>query len=357
MKTEGLKKRNSSIELLRIIAALGVIILHYNNGAFGGGFEYVKENTFNQHYLRFTELMFICAVNLFVIISAYFLSVSQKRKLSRAAELFFQMEVFRLLSYFAEVIGGEPFSPVSVLYSLLPGNYFVMFYLVLYFVSPYINILIKSLNKENFKKLVILLFILFPVWNFFADFAGNFFSVPDGIFTVTSQGSGDGYTIVNFVLLYFIGAFLRVNDIKISKKQAITGMMSCIAVLSAEMFLEFACYSGTVTWKYDHPLVILFPVYIFLLFRNFEFESRLINELAKAVFTSFLFHSILLPYMCVERVVNGNVFILMAHQFGTAVALYLISYLVYKVYDLATAPMRKHVSPVLDKYDISVSDN
>lgn len=38
-----LKNRNSSIELLRIIAENGVIILHLNNGNIGGGFSFVEE--------------------------------------------------------------------------------------------------------------------------------------------------------------------------------------------------------------------------------------------------------------------------------------------------------------------------
>lgn len=31
------RERNSGIELLRILAAMGVIILHYNNAEIGGG--------------------------------------------------------------------------------------------------------------------------------------------------------------------------------------------------------------------------------------------------------------------------------------------------------------------------------
>ena len=34
------RERNSGIELLRILAAMGVIILHYNNAEIGGGLKY-----------------------------------------------------------------------------------------------------------------------------------------------------------------------------------------------------------------------------------------------------------------------------------------------------------------------------
>ena len=133
-------------------------------------------------------------------------------------------------------------------------------------------------------------------------------------------------------------------------------LISSFTVLCAEMYIEFASYGGTITWKYDHPLVILIAVFVFLLVMNFKFESKLINELAKAVFTSFLFHSALLPHMMVEQFVNGNIFILIAHQFGTAVLLYMVSYIVYKIYSFITAPIFKGTSPIIDKYDISVTD-
>lgn len=349
-------ERNSAIELLRIIAAIGVIVLHYNKADSGGGFKYVADNTVNQQYLRFSETLFICAVNLFVMISAYFLSGTQKRKLSKAAELFFQMEVFKALFYIRSLEQGKPFSIVNMVVSLLPGNYFVVFYLVLYVISPYINILIKNISKVNFKRLVVMLFLIFSVWNFFVDFIGRPFSAPKGLSTISIGGTGGGYTIVNFILVYFVGAFLRLNEIKLNKKASLVGLTACLAILHIEAVLEFMWYGSTVSWNYDHPLVILIPVFAILLFNNFKIESGIINSIAKASFTSYLFHSVLLKYIMVEKFVNRNIFILIAHQFGMAILIYMLSYLVYKMYYLITTPIFKRIAPIIDKCDISVSD-
>ena len=60
------KARQSTIELLRIITICGVVMLHYNgNVAFG----LVTEGTAKYYLLQFLEILFICAVNLFVLIS------------------------------------------------------------------------------------------------------------------------------------------------------------------------------------------------------------------------------------------------------------------------------------------------
>ena len=42
-------KRNSSIELLRIISMIGVVILHYNNASMGGALGMVLDGSPNQY--------------------------------------------------------------------------------------------------------------------------------------------------------------------------------------------------------------------------------------------------------------------------------------------------------------------
>ena len=74
------KTRQSNIELLRIFAACGVIILHYNNAGIGGGFAAVADGSLNQFIMMTLEMMAICAVNLYVLISGYFMRDSYKTR-------------------------------------------------------------------------------------------------------------------------------------------------------------------------------------------------------------------------------------------------------------------------------------
>lgn len=66
------KERKSNIELLRCLLILMVVVLHYNNAEMGGGFAYATG--INYRVLQLFEAASICAVNCFIIISAYFLS-------------------------------------------------------------------------------------------------------------------------------------------------------------------------------------------------------------------------------------------------------------------------------------------
>ena len=98
--------RLSGIELLRIIAMAGVIILHYNNGQIGGGLKFVSEGSVQQYLLYFTENLFIGAVDLFVMISAFFLCTTNKRKSIKVFELILQVILFDEAFYIASIIRG-----------------------------------------------------------------------------------------------------------------------------------------------------------------------------------------------------------------------------------------------------------
>lgn len=151
--------RNSSIELLRIVSMLGVVILHYNGG---GAFRYVTEGSVNEYYLYATESIFICAVNVFIMISAYFLCTTYERRFIKVVELIIQVVVFNYFFYFLDIVSGsEQLSIKSLVARLLPCNYFVVLYCVLYIISPYINKLIVSLDNKQFKRLIVLLLLLF----------------------------------------------------------------------------------------------------------------------------------------------------------------------------------------------------
>ena len=86
-------ERNSAIELLRIIAGMAVITLHFNFFPSGGGaVQYADGIT--KMILVFIETLSICAVNVFVIISGYCNANSRKLNISRLLKLVIQTSLF-----------------------------------------------------------------------------------------------------------------------------------------------------------------------------------------------------------------------------------------------------------------------
>ena len=72
------------------------------------------------------------------MISAYYLTDSQNRKTIKVVELIIQVIVFREAFYvMSTLLNKEPLSLKEFLINLLPVNYFVILYGVLYIISPY----------------------------------------------------------------------------------------------------------------------------------------------------------------------------------------------------------------------------
>lgn len=139
MKEYTTDKRNSSIELLRILLILGVIQIHYNVAGIGNGFRYLKLGTVNQIWNLTIHAICINAVSIFVMISGYYLVNTNKRKLSKVCELMIQSLIFIAIQYL--FIQKRHYSYFTMLW-------FPILYCILYVISPYINIIIEKCTKK-----------------------------------------------------------------------------------------------------------------------------------------------------------------------------------------------------------------
>ena len=337
--------RNSSIELLRIISIVGVIILHYNVPDTGGALKYVEQGSINQRYLYFTEGLFICAVDLFIMISAYFMTDTKIRKPIKVIQLIIQVIIFRLIRYIVGICTGNDFSIMYLFKCFLPVDYFVILYSILYLISPYYNILIERLNEKQFTKLVVLLFFIFSIWSISVDVLNKFEDV-NAMSSTGIDGSQGGYTIVNFVLLYFIGSYIKRQNITFSHKKKIILFICLLGVILATSSIT------SLAWNYNNPFVIMLAAIVLIIFKDFDYSNRIINEFASGVFTCYLFHNFFMKHLGIEYYVSCKLSILIIHQFGTAIALYLASYIVHKIYHLISDRFIRLIEPLVNKIDL-----
>lgn len=332
------KSRESGIELLRILTMCGVILLHYNDGR---AFKYVADNSIQQYVLFFLESVAICAVDLFVLISGYFLSGTQKRSLLKPLELIVQLilihEGLYLLSVF---FGSAVFSIKTVIVKAMPNNYFVILYCTLYIISPYINVVLKQLSQSGLEKFIITMILLFSVWTTFVDVLEELRGAEIfGLSTISRFGSGQGFNIVNFSLVYCIGGYLRYGKNPKFKRST---LLICWIMTVSGIFIWAVLVQGLTrlelrsAWVYHNPLVILSAVLLFLIFKGFHFSNIVINDLSAASFTCFLIHSVILSKIGIQKAVESNVVFMLLHIIISAVSIYLLSWVVYKVYTLVT---------------------
>lgn len=355
-------ERQSNIELLRILAIMGVIVLHYNNPVIGGGITYAEEGSVNFYLLYFLESLFACGVNLFMLISGYFMCESGKRNLWRPVELIVQVIVFRELIYLARVaIGAMPFSVKTLVTTLIPANYFVILYCVVFILSPFVNSLISKLSEKNYKTLLALSFVIFAIIPTCIDVLGELRGEQFiGLSTIGMYGSQWGYSIINFMLLYLIGAYLRSGKSRMmSWSSWRLGLLLLADILVIVIWARVNDKTGYFTersaWEYCNPLIIGVAVLVFILFSRIKLGvNKTINMLAEGAFTVFLLHNVFIPHLQIKRFVKGNIFVMILHIIGCAVGLYLLCWCVHKVYHLITDPIFRKLSEKHKRFMIAV---
>lgn len=350
MNTKKVKTRDSNIELLRILAIMGVILLHYNNANIGGGLKYVEVGSMNQIILLVLESVFICAVDLFMLITGFFSCTSQKRNLSKVVMLLFQVSVFRIVGYL--VANGGVISGNSFMLMLLPVNYFVMLYTAVYLISPYVNLILRKLSKKQLIKFLGLSIFLFSIWPTIVDMIESTTGSKNGLSTISMYGSDRGYTFVNFLLMYMIGAGVHLLNINVKKQYTTSLFFVCVIVITI-----WGKINSGVAWSYCNPVVILEAASIFLLFKQIELQSQFINNLSKATFTCFLFHNIILNKFGIAFAVQQSAMYLVGHILFTCVTIYLISFAVFQLWNIVSKPIEKSLNNLFMKKKIDFSVN
>ena len=326
--------RQSNLELLRIFSMICVIILHLN---ISGVFSYLYDcgNTIGYISHSILESVSISAVNIFVMISGFFMS--QKKEINYLKPVLLFLEVITLGLCFevgSIIIHGGSFSIAA----LIPNDYFVFFYCTLFLLSPYIN---KALDNKNARKMAFLCFCLFSVYATAADvfqaFCDNIGKHMQDLSTVTRFGSMSGYTIVNFVMMYIIGAYVRENEEKLKKINVFILFLTCFACVTiTTISMVFRTidrgFSLGLELSYSNPIIIIQSVCIFLIFYKIKIGSiKLINSLSSATFTVYLLHRRFLNLATKGEIYQRNWIIALIYTVCVACFLYFICWLFHQL--------------------------
>lgn len=216
-----IKERNKGLDLLRLFAGMAVIMLHYNGGYALPIIDSVSSS--NRLLLYGMRALCLPAVNVFLLISGYFLFSSEKRSLGKLINLFVLIVFFRELFYLGPVaLGRHPFEWSLFLSSLVPDVYFIVLYSVVYLLSPYINLIIKQLSNKGVLRLLLILFLVLSVEPWLVDILENTTGQSwRGLSMVAFSGADGGQTLTHFVYMYVIGACLNkleLSDYKLKIK-------------------------------------------------------------------------------------------------------------------------------------------
>ena len=273
--------RNSTLEILRIISMIMVIGLHYMNISIGGGFN-TERNIVSAHII---ESICITSVNIFVLISGYFMQSAKTTGLRKAVDLYLVMLFYDLSCFgIATAAGLYPFSIRELFFAVFPFfkglRWFLETYIILLMIAPFLNKLLNCLNKESHGFLIFIQIMLFSVWPSFLPGAPIF---------------DNGYGITNFITLYFIASYIRkyisFQNTKRTRFISLTVFVVSCLVITVSSFLS---YFGQRAWGYCYIFNILASAALFVFFLNLpKTNLKIVNTIAGTTFGVYILHSML----------------------------------------------------------------
>jgi hypothetical protein len=264
--------RNSSFELLRILALVLIFWMH--------GSSSYSNNELSAWLCIVISTVGNIGVSLFILISGYFGIHLQVKKMIR---LDIMLIVYCWIGLALQYVWGtaNTLSSSQKLSYLLPviGRYSWYFtcYFALAFLSPFLNEMAEKMGESRLRQLLLVMLVIFSgITTFF-------------FFDITQDG---GKGIVNMVMLYLIGRYIRLyREDRIYRTEKLVGIFVTITMIN--IVLNGALYlgSGTVQNRFarDNTLfTIAEAVCVFLIFRNIHFENKIINAVAKCVPAVFI---------------------------------------------------------------------
>ena len=268
------KTRAANLDLLRIVSMLLIVFLHSIDHS--GVLENAQScGTGMYFYVRFTYALCQVCVNIYVLLSGYFMVGSQFR-LHKLVTLWMETAFYGfVLKLIFMLTGQDTFSLISLVSCFLPilsGRYwFLTIYVGMYLLSPFLNLLIRAMDKKAHSLLNLCLFCLFSVWvSIHPKFAG--------------MNTGGGWGLAWFVVLYIAAAWFQLYytpDRKPGKWLAVYFLIP--AVIAAAQLAPLPGIVQTVVahwFRYDSAPVYIMTLCLFVAFLNIDIKNPLLSRCA-----------------------------------------------------------------------------
>lgn len=282
--------RMANIELLRVIAMLMVVTLHFlgrggvNSGAIVLSGTWILSSVWDG--------LSIISVNIYVLISGYFL-IKSSFKTQKLIDIVLQVFSYSFILYLIFiVIGKNTFSILGFVKAFIPlltnQYWFASAYVGLYILFPFINKALLAMTQKQHRNLCIILVLLFTLY------------LPS---TALQQ---NGTSIVWIICLYVFGAYMRlyyIPDKKLNYQKILFYVIPAfllplskiaITIISKIVSPSLIVYNGWF-YKYNSILVLWAAVALFIIFLNITISGEKISKIicltGSLTFGVYLFHN------------------------------------------------------------------
>lgn len=279
---EILKKRDSNVELLRIVSMLLVLLTHASYVSLGSPTQADIEASFSSSLLRcLSESLSDVGVNTFILISGWF---GIRSRLIRFVEFIFQILFIEVVLYAMMKVSGMTESIgidgwIELLFFRYGTYWFIKAYIVLYVFAPVLNAFVDNCSRKQLQYFLISFYVVQTIYGFYINI--GWFS--------------SGYSPMSFIGLYLLARYMRLypcwfTKFKKSIDISLYFLVSLITALCSLSMVYFFDKVGTVLFQNSCPLMIISSVYFFLFFVKISFQNSFVNWVSESCFSAYLVH-------------------------------------------------------------------
>lgn len=276
-------KRDVHFEFMRFKAMAMIVVLHYLNK--GGILQPIAQNTSVQNILFWLlEAFCIVAVNVYVLISGYFL-VESEWKPMKIGKLIAQILFYTLLIPVIMLITGlVHFSDLTIydwlgyVFPVASEQYwFITAYVMMYLFAPVLAAGMKQLSKKQFQIILLLLVA--------------FLSLEKTILPIVVAVDHQGYDYGWFLCLMLLAGYIRLYGFEKLEKIScavvlyfsstvgiwLIGILS--GVLSTKTGIAFLAEYENTVYSYNYILCLTGAVGLFYWLKNFDLRDSYLKIL------------------------------------------------------------------------------
>ena len=273
------------MELLRIVSMLFVMILHANFlGIHAPTSDDIYDDFYSTMFRCLIESLSIVAVDVFVLISGWFgIRFSYRKLLALCFQVLFFSFGFYVIFAFFRPSDAFTIDRIKGIF-LLNGDYwFVKSYIILFLLSPVLNLFVESVSQKFFLKVLLSYYAFHTVYGWLMDASVSF--------------TMNGTTGLSFIGLYLLGRYLRLYPCiltTMNRNKVLLAYLGCAILLSiCNLVLLYHGHTITVEgrlYSYASPFVIIASVALLLFFSKLSFSNKFVNWIASSCFAVYLFH-------------------------------------------------------------------
>ncbi len=280
--------RLAGLDLVRVVAALFVVSVHYffNCGYYSTPL--TDKVTFGMTAARW---LFLCCVPLYMMLTGYF---KCNKDLNRTHYLSFipVFTAYVVISVIKVFVGnyyyGKVYGIKEALQSL--GNYTIAWYVGFYFslmaIAPFLNRLWHSLKSKNEEHILLISLVcvtsLYPVISLFASSTN---AIIASIGSIVELLALNYWQMMYPLLYYFLGCYIRKNNPRANKLLLIIIILATVFINAGISYVYAAGSNfnwnilGMVDCGYNCITVAICSVSLFLLFYDIDIKGKVFKKI------------------------------------------------------------------------------